>query len=110
AVPDRSFRPSMDPLEDRRVPSHIPTPAHVVIVLEENHAFSQIIGSPNAPYINSLAADPHAALFTQSFALTHPSQPNYLLLFSGSNQGQTSDDTPATVFTTPNLGAALRKA
>jgi hypothetical protein len=105
----RSFCPATDPLEDRRVPSHVPTPAHVVVVMEENHAFSQVIGSPNAPYINSLASGPHAALFTQSFGMTHPSQPNYLYLFSGSNQGQTSDATPTTTFTTPNLASELRK-
>jgi acid phosphatase len=109
SVRDRSFRPSTDALEDRRVFSHIPTPAHVVIVVEENHAFSQVIGSPNAPYLNSLAASSHAALFTHSFALTHPSQPNYLLLFSGSAQGQTGDAVPPMTFTTPNLGAELRR-
>jgi acid phosphatase len=80
---------------------------HVVVVVEENHALQQIIGSPDAPYITSLAQDPHGALFTQSFAITHPSQPNYLNLFSGSNQGVTDDTTPATVFTTPNLASAL---
>jgi acid phosphatase len=48
-------------------------------------------------------------LFTQSFGITHPSEPNYLNLFSGSNQGITDDSTPATTFTTPNLAAALRK-
>jgi hypothetical protein len=80
----------------------------VVVVVEENHALSQIIGSPDAPFINSLAAGPKAALFTQSFSITHPSQPNYLALFSGSTQGVTDDTTPPTIFTTPNLGAALR--
>jgi hypothetical protein len=80
----------------------------VVIVVEENHAFSQIIGSADAPYINALATSPDAALFTQSFSLTHPSQPNYLSLFSGSNQGVTDYSTPPTTFRTPNLGAALR--
>jgi len=73
-----------------------------------NHAFSQIIGSSDAPFINALAAGPKAALFTQSFGLTHPSQPNYLFLFSGANQGVTSDARPPTAFSTPNLGAALR--
>jgi acid phosphatase len=107
SAPDRSLRPSTDSLEERRVLSHTPTPAHVVVVVEENHAFQQIIGSPDAPYINSLASDRHAALFTQSFALTHPSQPNYLLLFSGSNQGVTSDAQPTTTFTTPNLASEL---
>ena len=59
-----------------------PTPDHVVIVIEENHAYTQIIGSSSAPYINSLAAG--GALMTQSFGITHPSQPNYLDLYSGS--------------------------
>ena len=39
-----------------------PKPDHVVIVIEENHSYSQIIGSASAPYINSLAGQ--GALFT----------------------------------------------
>ena len=54
-------------------------PQHVVIVLEENKPYNQIIGSPNAPYINSLAAQ--GTLLTNSYGITHPSQPNYLALF-----------------------------
>src|SRR5262249_54285495 len=107
-VPPSSCRPPLEPLEERWVPSPIPRPAHVVIVLEENHAFSQIIGSSDAPFINPMAAGPNAALFTQSFGLTHPSQPNYLFLFSGANQGVTSDARPPTTFTRPTLGTALR--
>lgn len=84
-------------------------PDHVVIVIEENKAFSDIIGQtdPNtgAPYINSLAAG--GALFTNSYAIQHPSEPNYLHLFSGSNQGINDDSRPAAPFTTPNLGAEL---
>jgi hypothetical protein len=108
AAPRPPCRPSLESLEDRWVPSAIPKPAHVVIVMEENHAFSEVIGSPNAPFINSLANGPKAALFTQSFGVTHPSQPNYLTLFSGSTQGTIDDSTPTTTFSTPNLGAALR--
>ena len=70
----------------------VPMPDHVVIVMEENHSYSEIIGSPSAPYINSLI--PQGALFSQSFAVTHPSQPNYADLFSGSNQGVTDDSSP----------------
>lgn len=33
-----------------------PRPDHVVIVIEENHSFNEIIGSASAPYIDSLAA------------------------------------------------------
>jgi hypothetical protein len=82
-------------------------PDHVVVVMEENHSFSNIIGSSSAPYINSLAQQ--GALFTQSFAVEHPSQPNYLDLFSGSNQGVTDDSCPHT-FSTENLGSELTAA
>jgi hypothetical protein len=82
----------------------LPRPAHIVVVMEENHSYSQIIGSPDAPYINSLAAE--GASFTDSHAITHPSQPNYLALFSGSPHGVTSDSCPHT-FSTANLGSEL---
>lgn len=82
-------------------------PNHVVVVVLENHSYSEIIGSTNAPYITSLAQQ--GALFTQSFAATHPSQPNYLLLYSGSTQGVVDDTSPppGAPYTTANLGAAL---
>ena len=64
---------------------HIPRPDHVVIVIEENKAYQQIMGNTAAPYINRLARN--GALFTQSFAVTHPSQPNYLALFAGGTLG-----------------------
>ena len=83
----------------------IPVPDHVVIVMEENHGYSEIIGNSQAPYINSLATS--GALFTKSYAITHPSQPNYLDLFSGSNQGVTDDSCPHT-FTTNNEESELR--
>jgi hypothetical protein len=85
----------------------ITPPDHVIVVMEENHAFSEIIGSSSAPYINGLAQQ--GALFTQSFAVEHPSQPNYLDLFSGSNQGVTSDNCPQT-FSTENLASELTAA
>ncbi len=88
--------------------AQVPVPSHVVVVIEENHDYGQIIGSSAAPYINGLLADSKAALFTNSWALTHPSQPNYLMLFSGSNQGVTNDNVPQGLpFTTVNLGGSL---
>lgn len=89
------------------VAQSLPLPAHIVIAIYENHAYENIIGSSAAPYINSLTTDSDAALFTKSYALTHPSQPNYLMLFSGSNQGVTTDDISSVQFTTCNLGASL---
>ncbi|MFZ0761618.1 MAG: alkaline phosphatase family protein, partial [Candidatus Sulfotelmatobacter sp.] len=82
----------------------LPMPAHVIVVLEENEPYSQIIGSSQAPYINSLASG--GASFTNSHAITHPSEPNYLALFSGSTQGVTNDSCPKT-FSVANLGSEL---
>jgi hypothetical protein len=88
----------------------IETPSRVVVVVLENKAYGQIIGSADAPYINALAQN--GALFTQSFAITHPSQPNYLVLFSGSDQGVTDDTVPApgAPFASANLGAEMLQA
>jgi acid phosphatase len=70
----------------------LPRPDHIVIVIEENRSFAQIIGNREAPYINELAK--RGALFTQSYGVTHPSQPNYLALFSGNTHGITSNACP----------------
>jgi len=85
----------------------IPEYKHLVVVIEENHAYHQLIGSANAPYINKLAKA--GVLFTNSHGIGHPSQPNYLVLFSGSTQGVNDDGCleSITPFKTPNLGAAL---
>jgi acid phosphatase len=88
-------------------PAAVPEPAHTVVVVMENHSSAEIIGNPAAPFINSLAR--RGALFTRSYAITHPSQPNYLALFSGSTQGVTDDGCPYR-FTAPNLAADLIKA
>ena len=85
----------------------VPRPDHVVIVIEENHSDTGIIGNSDAPYISSLAAS--NANFTQSYAITHPSEPNYLALFSGSTQGLTDDSCPHS-YTTGSLGDELLAA
>jgi hypothetical protein len=86
----------------------VPTPSHVIVVIDENHAYNEVIGSSFCPYINSLLGDSNTALFDSSFGLTHPSQPNYLLFYSGSNQGVTTDGiSSSTPFTTCNLGASI---
>ncbi|MGE5758398.1 MAG: alkaline phosphatase family protein, partial [Sideroxydans sp.] len=72
--------------------AELPRPDHIVIVIEENRSFSQIIGNKDAPYINELSK--RGALFTNSHGVTHPSQPNYLALFSGTTRGITSNACP----------------
>lgn len=85
--------------------TEIPRYDHVVVVVMENHGYSDIIGNTaQAPYINTLAG--RGASFTQSYAIEHPSEPNYLDLFSGANQGVTDDSCPHT-FSADNLGAQL---
>ena len=86
----------------------VPKPDHVIVLMLENYGYSNIIGSSNAPHINALVNDPKAALFTQSYGLSHPSQPNYIMLYSGNNQGITTDNIATnTPFNTCNLGASL---
>ena len=69
--------------------ARLPSYSHVVVVMEENHSYSEIIGSSQAPYINSLASK--GALFTNSHAITHPSEPNYMAMSSGAPYGLSSD-------------------
>lgn len=84
----------------------LPRVDHVVIVVEENRSLSQIVGSPEAPYINSLIA--RGALFTNMHAVTHPSQPNYFAMFAGLTDSNRDGCPPAGVNpNAPNLGSEL---
>ncbi|MFF1396381.1 alkaline phosphatase family protein [Streptomyces sp. NPDC058287] len=84
----------------------VPTPDHTVVVVFENHAYNQVIGSSSAPYINSLKTN--GAGLSASYALTHPSQPNYFALFSGATQGITDDSCYTPGFSSqPNLASEL---
>lgn len=95
------------PTAGTTVDARIPRFDHVVVVVLENHGYGQIIGSSDAPFLNRLAAA--GAVLTSSFAITHPSEPNYLALFSGSTQGLTDDSCPH-AYPGPNLGSALLAA
>ena len=61
----------------------VPPPqfSRVVVVVEENTSYSQVIGSPAMPYLNSLARQ--YGLATNYFANTHPSIGNYFMLTTG---------------------------
>jgi acid phosphatase len=80
---------------------------HVVVVMMENESATSIFGSSSTPYIHSLASQ--GVRFTQSHAVTHPSEPNYLALFSGSRQG-ISDDSCPNNFSGKSLGSQLLAA
>lgn len=103
-VPDTYATPAA---QHRLSKSALPTPAHVVVVIEENKAYSQIIGNRHAPFLSMLAKQ--GALFLHAYGITHPSEPNYLALFSGSTQGVDLDSCPHH-FSNANLASELRQA
>ncbi len=80
---------------------------HVIVVIMENHSYAQVVG---LPYISALISG--GVLFTQSYGVTHPSQPNYLALWAGGTQGVTNDNcpSPGSPYTTENLGHACEAA
>jgi acid phosphatase len=78
----------------------VPAFSHIFIIVMENKEFDRIIGSADAPYLNSLAA--RYGLATQYYALTHPSLPNYLALIGGSIFGNPSNCIDC-FFNAPNL-------
>jgi phosphatidylinositol-3-phosphatase len=67
----------------------VPHFKHVYLIVMENREYGSIVGSAKAPYINSLIH--RYALATNFRAVSHPSEPNYIALFSGSTQGVTDD-------------------
>lgn len=87
-------------------PASQPTFSHVVLVMEENHSYSDVIGSSSMPYFNSLASQ--NGLATQYFADAHPSIPNYLMLTTGLME--TFDDSFAGVIDDDNVVRELVKA
>ncbi len=88
------------------VPSGQPTFSHVVLVVEENHSYSDVIGSSSMPYLNSLASQ--YGLATQYFADAHPSMPNYLMLTTG--QTESFDDNFSGTISDDNIVRELVKA
>ena len=91
-----------------------PPPApHIMLIVEENKAYSSAQGSPyvignttSAPYINSLASK--YASTTAWFGNQHNSPGDYLDLVSGANQGYTVNTTPP--YATPTLVDELNTA
>ena len=78
---------------------------HVFVIMMENHAYDQIIGNPNAPFINHYAQT--ASTADNYFAIGHPSLTNYLEIVGGSNFGVLSDNSPDwhNGSCKPNIGA-----
>ncbi|MFC2131518.1 alkaline phosphatase family protein [Bacteroidota bacterium] len=94
-------------------PASLPVYDHIVIVMEENKDYSEIIGNDNAPYINDVLKV-EGASFLRIYGEEHYSQGNYFWFFSGDNQCVGFLDTvpnrnnnPNYPFITSNLGMQL---
>lgn len=79
--------------------AQVPASSHVVVVLEENHSYSSVIGNSAMPYFNSLATQ--YGLATQYYANTHPSIGNYFMLTTG--QIITNNDSFSSTVTNDNI-------
>jgi hypothetical protein len=79
---------------------------HVVLLVEENHSYADVIGNSSMPYFNSLASQYGSA--TQYFANAHPSLPNYFVLTTG--LAETSDDNFSGTISDDNVVRELVKA
>jgi len=94
-------------------PAHLPVYDHVVIVVEENKNYEQVIDPKAAPYIyGTLRAE--GANLTQMFGEEHYSEGNYFWLIAGGNMNigfgdaiPSKENNPAYPFLAPNLGAQL---
>ncbi|HEX7636884.1 MAG TPA: alkaline phosphatase family protein [Burkholderiaceae bacterium] len=75
-----------------RVPGGVPELDHVFVIMMENHAYQQVAGNPQAPFINSLMRKANVA--TNYYAIAHPSSTNYLEVVGGSNFNNLSDQYP----------------
>ncbi len=69
--------------------------SHVIVIVLENAEYGEVIGNDAAPYANSLAR--RYGLAMRSYAVAHPSLPNYLALTGGSTHGVSSDCTDCEV-------------
>ena len=96
-------------------PESLPVFNHVVIVIEENKDFDEVVGTKVAPYINGTLCAEGASL-TQFFGEEHNSEGNYFWLLAGTNFGIGFHDATPSVkinpdypFMSPNLAEQLIK-
>ncbi len=94
-------------------PDGLPVYDHIVIVVEENKDYKEVIGQSYAPYINDVLKK-EGANFTRIYGEEHYSQGNYFWMFSGDNQTvgfmdqvPNKSNNPLYPFTTSNLGFQL---
>lgn len=87
--------------------SSVPALDHIIVVVMENHSYDQV---RLLPYTADLIAANSS--FSASYALTHPSQPNYIGMWAGALLGVSNNTCPApgSPFAAENLGHACEAA
>ncbi|MFF0637936.1 alkaline phosphatase family protein [Nocardia sp. NPDC004151] len=83
----------------------VPGYDHVFMVYLENQDYdglTGIIGNSAAPYINGLRSQ--GATLTQSYATTHPSDPNYVALAAGGLYGLVDNSVTTTTLNARHIG------
>ncbi len=106
--------PSVQKAQEKAVSSYVDTsslihPDHIIFLWLENKGFESIIGNRDASFMNSLVRK--GALFTNTYAITHPSYPNYVDFFAGQSNGIYSDACiDNSTLATPNLYTVLKAA
>jgi acid phosphatase len=85
----------------------VPPLDRVIVVIMENKSYDVARGEPYTAGLMS-----RGVTFTRSFAVTHPSQPNYMALWSADLLGVLDNTCPApgTPLTGENLGHACERA
>lgn len=113
AAPANAQTPGPSTVPSRVVSKNVTVPAlqHVWVIMMENHQYSQVIGSPNTPFLSGLAAQagtvtapgdapvgtwqhPAISSSTAYYGVSHPSLVNYLNFVGGSNFGVNNDTWP----------------
>ncbi|HEY1868040.1 MAG TPA: alkaline phosphatase family protein [Candidatus Cybelea sp.] len=85
--------PSFQTAPSDALPLIGPHGSQVTVVIMENKDYNLVVGSPDAPYLNKTLV-PQGALLRNMHGIGHPSEPNYLALFSGSTHGIHGDPCP----------------
>ncbi|WP_156690632.1 alkaline phosphatase family protein, partial [Mycobacterium sp. Marseille-P9652] len=93
--------PSLTPATLAPPTAHVGQLDHVFLIYMENHGVGDILGSPNAPYINALINTYGYA--NNYYALGHPSDPNYFRILGGTDYGIDVNPPPNTIYGTNNL-------
>src|SRR5262249_43879011 len=85
----------------------VPRLDHVIVVVMENRGYDEV---RTLPYVAALITK--STSFSQSFAVAHPSEPNYLALWAASTFGVIDDACPpgGSPYAAANLGSSCEAA